>query len=248
MGKQESTFAAGSVQHGPLMAQIKISMKPQPFAAWPDAQWSALPEGVAMAYRPPRGKKVVAMLERGASDALVCRYCRSKDGTEVAWCEHLSAAVHGRRDAGALAPGRWVVPVVPGEGIFCSVELAEVEPVASLSFSRHHELYSVAPLMAHTQTGERVAPVIGFVRCGKACLLDVRALYIDWALGNFANEALFHPPQCQGSAHERVAEQAARSHPFSQAFFPAMFGYCAACLNLPGAASVGSGEGDAPAF
>lgn len=181
-----------------------------------------------------------AVTIRQHNGLLTCDYCSNTDQLavaepRVAWCEHMHWLVTHRADAEFFAkPGRYVIPMVPTEGIYCPVHLGE-----AIRHPRNSLLDAVVPVKIIM--GNRLVPVegdtdpddldeeiiLGYLKFGYISNADLRSLFSDWAMGNLDNPKYYMPTVCQGENHEKISKPLSA---FAERFWPAMYSMCPPCL------------------
>lgn len=185
--------------------------------------------------------------ERGA---LVCNFCTPDDGTarSVSWCSHLHYILVNRHDTQMYdKPGRYMVPMIPSEGIYCPVHIAE--PVENERNKSLPSISAVKIIMGlRNQADQDHHIVIGYLRTDKVSTGDLRNLFTDWAVGNLDDTTYYAKSRCDGDKHDKLKDD--KLSEFAQRFYPAMYGLCPPCIEefQGNAGTVKNPDADAPDF
>lgn len=192
-----------------------------------------------------------AVIRRNQRGILVCEYCSPDDGTgkAVSWCTHLHYLLVNREDTVFFAkPGRFVVPIVPSEGIYCPVHIGE--PIQN---ERNKSLAEVSPVKIimgiRDRENEDDTITLGYLRSNRISTIDLRNLFSDWAVGNLEDTKYYASTECKGDKHGKLKND--KLSEFAKRFYPAMYGLCPPCIEEFQGNSGGTVENpdaDAPNF
>ena len=179
--------------------------------------------GILVRYQ--RGSNTYqAHLQKNINDVTVCRYCT--DTTDVAWCSHIHYVLTGRLDYPIYQElGRFIIPIVPTEGVFCPVHLEETE------VRNGRPLVRAFMVMENSKTSQDEQVTLGFLKRGGFGTTDLRNLFSDWAIGQFDNDTYFLDPHCMWPSHSDNNPDYARLSDFSKLFYRSMYGMCPPCMN-----------------
>jgi hypothetical protein len=203
---------------------------------------------LTMEYNTKNAEHAV-IIRRNDSGILMCEYCTPDDGSTstVTWCTHLHYLLVNRKDTVFFSkPGRYMVPMVPSEGVYCPVHVGE-----PLNNERNKSLRSVSPvkiILGVRDTTDDDDIVIGYLRSDQIATTDLRNLFTDWAIGNLENRRYYADTECGGDKHRKLKND--KLSRFAQMFYPAMYGLCPPCIeDFQGTSgSIENPAEDAPEF
>lgn len=219
-------------QVGPIMKQLGISnVKKLPVVLGDNMEISTGNDGedfVAVDYTVDGREHHAEIIN---DDGIIrCIFC-GPVSEKVTWCKHVYQAVVARKDGILFSkPGRYLIPVVPTDGIYCPVHLEQIQ----LGTTSSKEFYSVTFKLAPRDEKGNVDGTeyhdinIGYVPKNHVCINDLRSMMAHWLVGNMHDTRFYAPVKCQGPEHESVKHN---TSVFTDTFYESMYGLCLGCIN-----------------